>query len=150
MGFSDFLGRVRDKFRGAYENVGKHLVTGASKFTGALSNGLNKIKDFKDKAVELVGKVKDVPVIGGLLNKGIETLMNIPIAGLTAKDVLSKANTIFDTAVDTTGHIAQQMKDIENKHGVSPVHQVINVAREAQGQPEPTGTEKRMESLKSE
>jgi hypothetical protein len=150
MGFSDFLGRVRDKFRGVYNDVGKHIVTGASKFTNGLASGLGKIKEIKDKVVDTVGKVKDVPVIGGLLNKGLETLMNIPIAGMTAKDVLHRANSIFDSTVDTADKIARQMKEVEHKHGVSPAHQVINVASQAQGAPEPTGTETRMATLKSE
>jgi hypothetical protein len=122
----------------------KSFVSGLSQGIGKVASVANHIRDVKNtiinKGKDFVGALPG----GHLLNQGIETLMNSTPVG----SVLRKANEVFDRSVDVANNVAGKMRQIEEKYGVSPVHQAMSLATK-KPEEEPTGTDRRMNALSS-
>jgi len=118
-----------------------NILSGAARTVGkavSFGQGLQSLRD------RTIGKVRDfvgrVPIVGGLLNEGIETLMNQTPVGTALK----YASGLLDKGVEVGRGIANKLEQTSRDYNIPVAEQVRRLAEGNRSTPEPSGTERRM------
>lgn len=119
-----------------------NILSGVARTVGkGVSFGEN-LQRLRDRTVGAVrGAIGRIPVVGGLLNEGLETLMNQTPIGTG----LRYASGLLDKSVEVGRGIANKLEQTSRDYNIPIAEQVrrLGEGRE-QAQRQPSGTERRM------
>jgi hypothetical protein len=118
-----------------------NILRGASRVIGkGVSFGEN-LQRLRDRVVTGVrGAVGSIPVVGGLLNEGIETLMNQTPIGTALK----YGSGLLDKSVEIGRSVANKLEQTSRDYNIPVAEQVRRLAEGNRPAAPPSGTERRM------
>lgn len=118
-----------------------NILGGAARAIGkGVSFGEN-LQRLRDRTVGAVRRgIGSIPVVGGLLNEGIEALMNQTPIGTGLK----YASGLLDKSVEIGRGIANKLEQTSRDYNIPVAEQVRRLAEGNRSAPEPSGSERRM------
>ena len=119
------------------------FLSGGARLIGKAVSGGESLQRLRDRVVGGVrGAVGSIPVVGGLLNEGIDALMNQTPIGTALK----YGSGLLDKSVEIGRSVANKLEQTARDYNIPIAEQVrrLGEGRQEAGQRQPTGTERRM------